>query len=75
MAIINGERFTKKEKIKAVVSKEVLENIKAYCEWSDIDDLGFFIEEAACFVFSKDKDWKEHQRSIKRAKKQAIVNG
>lgn len=60
MAIINGNRFTKKEKIKAVLSSDIVANI---------EDLGFFIEEAACFVFAKDKDWKDYQRSIKRTSK------
>ena len=69
MAIINGNRFTKKEKIKAVVSSEVIAKIEEYCQWANIQDLGFFIEEAACFVFAKDKDWKDHQRTNKRANK------
>ena len=69
MAIINGNRYTKKEKIKAVVSSEIVAKIGEYCQWANISDLGFFIEEAACFVLAKDKDWKEHQKSIKRASK------
>ena len=44
--------------------------INEYCQWANIDDLGFFIEEAAGFIFSKDKDWKDHQRAIKRTKRQ-----
>ena len=62
MAIINGNRFTKKEKIKAVVSSEVVAKIEEYCQWANI-------QEAACFVFAKDKDWKDHQRTNKRASK------
>ncbi len=69
MAIINGNRFTKKAKIKAVISAEVLEKITAYCQWANIDDLGFFIEEAACFVFSKDKEFKNAQKKTKRGAK------
>ena len=37
--------------------------------WANIEDIGYFIEEAASFVFAKDKEWKDHQRSIKRSKK------
>ena len=69
MALINGTKFSKKEKIKAMVSSETVAQINEYCQWANIDDLGFFIEEAACFIFSKDKEWKDHQRSIKRANK------
>ena len=73
MAIINSNRCAKKEKIKAVVSSEVVAKIKEYCKWSQIDDIGFFIEEAALFVLSKDKDWKDHQRSVKRANKHNVL--
>lgn len=67
MAIIKGNKITKKEKIKAAVSAEIVAKIEEYCQWAHIDDIGFFIEEAACFVFAKDKDWKDHKRSSKRA--------
>ena len=69
MAIISGTRATKKEKIKAIVSSDVVQQMNDYCQWANIDDIGFFIEEAACFIFAKDKEWKDHLRSIKRAKK------
>lgn len=59
----------KKEKIKAIVSSDVVQQMNDYCQWASIDDIGFFIEEAACFIFAKDKEWKEHLRSVKRAKK------
>lgn len=72
MAIINGTKFSKKEKIKAMVSSDAVAKINEYCQWANIDDLGFFIEEAACFIFSKDKEWKDHQRSIKRANKNKV---
>ncbi len=70
MAIINGKKFSKKEKVKAQISTETMIKINEYCQWANIDDLGFFIEEAAGFIFSKDRDWKDHQRAIKRAKRQ-----
>ena len=69
MALINGNRLIKKSKIKAVVNAEIVAKIEEYCKWASIDDMGFFIEEAACFIFSKDKEWKDHQRSVKRARK------
>lgn len=73
MAIINGTRFQKKEKIKALISSEVAEQISAYCAWANIDDIGFFLEEAASFVFAKDKEWKQHQKALKkRTEKESI---
>ena len=69
MAIISGARSTTKDKLKIEINSEILETIRNYCEWADIENIDFFIEEAACFVFSKDKDWKEHSKSIKRSNK------
>jgi hypothetical protein len=66
MPIINGNRFQKKEKIKAEISSETFEKIQQYCAWADISDIGFFIEEAASFIFSKDRDWKQHLKSSKK---------
>lgn len=70
MAIINGNRSTKKERIKAEISVDILKQIEQYCAWAKIDDVGYFIEEAAYFVFAKDKEWKQYQKSLKRAAKE-----
>lgn len=66
MPIINGTRFQKKEKIKAEINSEIADKISAYCAWAKIDDIGFFIEEAASFIFAKDRDWKQHVKSAKK---------
>ena len=71
MPIINGTRFQKKEKIKAEINSELFEKINAYCAWANIDDLGFFIEEAASFIFSKDRDWKQHEKATRKRAEQA----
>ena len=71
MPIINGTRFQKKEKIKAEINSELIEKINAYCAWANIDDLGFFIEEAASFIFSKDRDWKQHEKATRKRAEQA----
>lgn len=66
MPIINSTRVQKKEKIKAEISSETFEMISEYCAWANIDDIGFFIEEAASFVFAKDRDWKQHKKATKK---------
>jgi hypothetical protein len=71
MAIINGNSSNKKEKIKAEINADVLRQIEQYCAWANIDDIGFFLEEAAYFIFAKDKDWKQHQKSLKKAAKES----
>lgn len=74
MALISKARFNQKEKIKVDVSSEVLKKIEAYCQWSQIEDISFFLEEAACYVFAKDKDWKAFQKKAKKAEKASAGN-
>ena len=69
MAIISKKKSDEKEKIKAEINSDIASKIKEYCAWANVNDIGFFIEEAAQFVFSKDKDWKEHQREVNRRNK------
>lgn len=66
MPIINSAGARKKEKIKAEISSEIINVINDYCAWANIDDLGFFIEEAASFVFAKDRDWKRFKKAKKK---------
>lgn len=65
MAIIQKKISEKKDKIKVEINSEVMSKINEYCKWADVDDISFFFEEAAQFVFSKDKKWKEHLKSNK----------
>lgn len=74
MALISKARFNQKEKIKIELSSEVLQKIEAYCQWSHIDDMSFFLEEAACYVFAKDKEWKAFQKHAKKAEKASSDN-
>ena len=69
MPLISHTKAFKKEKIKTELNIETVAKINAYCEWASIDDIGFFIEEAAHFIFAKDKDFKAHQKALKRQAK------
>lgn len=60
MPLISYRENQKKERLKVDISSEVHKKILAYCKWSGINDIGFFIEEAALYVFAKDKVWKQH---------------
>ena len=66
MPLINATCSIKKEKIKAEINQDIHQKINEYCAWAKIDDIGFFIEEAARFIFTKDRDWKQHIKSIKK---------
>lgn len=72
MAIISGNSSIKKEKIKAEMNVDVLKQIEQYCAWANIDNIGFFLEEAAHFIFAKDKEWKQYQKSLKKAAKESV---
>lgn len=39
------------------VDDALLAEIKAYNEWAGIGRVDDFFDQAACFIFEKDKDW------------------
>jgi hypothetical protein len=57
MAIIKNKNIQKKQQIKLKINEETLNQIRQYCEWSGIFDIGYFIEKSAHHVFKKDPDW------------------
>lgn len=62
MAIISKRKTTEKEKIKLDINKDIYIDIRKYCSWAEIE-IDYFFEESAQYIFSKDKKWKEHNRS------------
>jgi len=66
MALISTARLHEKKQVKIEISSDILQKIESYCKWSKIE-VNFFFEEAAAYVFSKDKDWKLHNKSAKKA--------
>lgn len=59
MALITAKKISDVEKIKLEINKEIYAEIQRYCEWAGIGEIDHFFEEAATFIFSKDKDWKK----------------
>ena len=59
MALITAKKISDVEKIKVEINKEIYAEIQRYCEWAGINEIDHFFEEAATFIFSKDKDWKK----------------
>lgn len=68
MALINARKTPEKEKIKIEISKDIYSEIKEYCSWVGIDDISHFFEELSMMIFSKDKEWKQHQKDRKLTK-------
>lgn len=59
MALITAKKINDVEKIKVEINKEIYAEIQRYCKWAGINEVDHFFEEAATFIFSKDKDWKK----------------
>ncbi len=49
-----------KEKFKLRMTKEIMEEMDAYCQWQAIDR-DYFMEQAALQIFKKDKEWQEYK--------------
>lgn len=62
MALIKLKSVKNNQLIKTKIDAKVMKEIKAYCEWAGIFDLGFFIEEIAKAVFRNDPEWKQYQK-------------
>jgi hypothetical protein len=65
MPIIQSDKSKEIEKIKFYVSSSLLSEIKEYCTWASIEDVGTFFEQAAEFVLKKDMEWKKYKKSKK----------
>ena len=73
MALIAAKKIKDKEKIKLEIDKDIYSEIQKYCSWAGINEIDYFFEEAAQLIFSKDKDWKNHQRPSKNVKKRETI--
>lgn len=63
MPLIKEKQQSKKVSLKAYkIDNDILERASKYCEWANISDLGFMIEEALLHVFKADKEWKKHEK-------------
>ena len=57
MPIIKAKQKEEKEQLRIGIKKCVAQNIRQYCEWAGISKPDDFLEQAAEFVLSKDKEW------------------
>lgn len=57
MPLITTKQESKKEKITVEIHADVLNEIHHYCKWAKVD-VDLFLEEAAKFIFKKDKEYK-----------------
>jgi len=65
MAIIANRKKPTTVKLKSEeIESSIYKEINDYCNWAGIDDISFFIEDAAKYVFKSDSDWKKHKKSL-----------
>ena len=61
MPIIEPNKTKETEKIKISINKNILAEVRKYCEWIKVNEEIFF-EQAAEFVLKKDKDWTKYKK-------------
>lgn len=55
--IANNNEGKAKSSINVELSPKVLEQIKLYCRWAGVYDLGYFFEKAANEILLNDSEW------------------
>jgi len=60
MPIVKSVQKQDKSQVRISIDSKTLETIKQYCEWAGVNKHDEFFEEAAKYLLSKDKDWKNH---------------
>ena len=64
MALIAKKEQSTQQNISIEIESKLHQDILSYCKWAGFEnDLSYFVQEAAQFVLSKDKDWKAHKKS------------
>ena len=62
MPLICQPKKEPKKTLKCRLPASQLEQVLAYCQWANIDDLDYFINGAISLVFEKDRQWQQAQK-------------
>lgn len=60
MPLIAYRERREKTALNTEILSEVNKKILEYCEWAGITDVGFFVEEAAKYIFANDLRWRKY---------------
>ena len=60
MALLKPINKTTKKYVRISLQGSILEEVRNYCQWANIQKLDDFFELAAQYIFKKDRDWKNH---------------
>lgn len=65
MPLIANRDKRKKVTISTEILADVDTQIRQYCQWSGVVDIGYFFEEAAKYVLAHDQLWQKHLSELK----------
>jgi len=67
MPIVKVKQKQDKTQVRINIETKILGTIKQYCEWANVHKHDDFFEEAAKYLLSKDKEWKNHLKQKESA--------
>ncbi len=62
MPIIKSDKSKEMEKVKFLINSALFAEVKEYCSWASVEDIGIFFEQAADFILKKDKEWRKYNK-------------
>lgn len=60
MPLVKSKQKQEKVQVRINIESKTLETIKQYCDWAGVAKQEEFFEEAAKYLLSKYKDWKDY---------------
>lgn len=57
MALLKPSEKNQREQLRLTMSKSILDEIRAYCDWAGIHKIDEFMEQASEFVLKRDRAW------------------
>ncbi len=67
MPIVKAKQKQDKTQIRINIETKIFESIKEYCDWANVHKHDDFFEEAAKYLLTKDKDWKNYLKEKESA--------
>lgn len=67
MPIVKSKQKQDKTQVRINIETKIFEAMKQYCDWAGVNKHDDFFEQAANYLLSKDKDWKNHLKQNESA--------
>lgn len=58
MALLKPSEKPQREQVRLAISKPILDEIRAYCDWAGIHKIDEFMEQASQLVLKRDRAWR-----------------